>query len=107
MSLTARDCSKCGYSVFADDDHSCIMEGRAVCHPEQLPEEPHWAILEYHLDRPKKASAGSVYRAYLSEKSWKDKVLELTAEKALFSAFKASAPAKISTEISVKISVND
>jgi len=47
MSLTSTPCSKCNYFVFADDEHTCIVEDRNVHHPGQFPTKPHLAILTY------------------------------------------------------------
>jgi len=99
MSLTARDCPNCSYSVFADDEHDCIVEGREVAHPNQFPVTEHWAILTYGMQK-------AVYRAYFSESKWEDAVRELTSAKTLFSAFKASKPAEVTTQVSVSIDIN-
>ena len=112
MSLTARDCPNCTYSVFADDEHDCIVEGREVNHPQQFPVTAHWAILIYNahltpgVQKAYQGAPRTEYRAYFSDQKWKNKIRELTNEKVLFTAFKASKPAEITTQVSVNIDVN-
>jgi hypothetical protein len=100
MSLTARDCPNCAYSVFADDEHTCIVANRAVLHPKQFPTAAHWAILTFN---DPKAILKAEYRAYFSEQAWKNKIKELAQNDVLFSAFKASSPAEVTTQISIDI----
>jgi len=107
MSRTNSPCSNCNYSVYSDDDHDCIVADRAVEHPNQFPSKAHWVILTFDKNPATGYHNKPEYRAYFSEPSWKQKIAELTEQEALFTAFKASKAAKITTQVSIDIDIEE
>ena len=100
MSLTARPCGMCGDSIFADDPHSCVENGKSVTNVSHFPSEPHWAILDVG-EFPETASLS--YRAYQTQQAWIDEITQLTQREAKFVAFQASSPAKVTPKFTVEI----
>lgn len=100
MSLTTRPCPHCGDGVFADDDHSCVYDGRAVQHPNHLPSGGHYAILLFR-------DQGLSYILYTTEDAWKAGITELLDmdPDAKYVALR-SVPAKVKRTISVSVEVD-
>jgi hypothetical protein len=99
MSLTNHPCSRCGDSIFADDEHSCVEDGKRITKHGHLPSDSYWAILVFHTNM-------ATYHAYQSSKPWHDEITALSKRDAKFAAFKASAPAKITPAYSVDIALD-
>jgi len=103
MSLTARDCSHCGDSVFADDPHTCVEDSKPVTAVQHFPKQNHWAILIFN------GNGLDTYLSYQTKEAWNNALTKLAKKetgpntKRKFVAFRASAPAEVTLELKVDV----